>query len=389
MSTVSIPSVAGATPMTAGLEPPLAPPAPPVPSGLLDQRWPQYLILGSFFFITLPFCAFAATSDNFLRPWSLGWVYVCALGTTHFVLTFTIYLQSANLKHFSSSRKRQVLYFLIPVLIFVFFDLYRALQIAVLLPAFDLLFRLAIRLADFQHFNRQSYGVFQLFKGRAKGFPKWARSVENLYFLGLTVLLFLSFLTNGRFDGNNLYTRLTLVPVGACLLALLVGYAQAWRRAADRSAVTAALAYFLFQSLSAALAISNVAFYAFCLAMHYVEYHVLMYPRCFRAPLNPDSRIDRLFASLRRRTVVFYTAVLGVAVLITACTWAGMGALIQRDGGSPSASYLLLISVFDGLFVFHYFVEALIWKFSDPYYRQTLGPLYFTPTAPRPASPSA
>ena len=36
-----------------------------------------------------------------------------------------------------------------------------------------------------------------------------------------------------------------------------------------------------------------------------------------------------------------------------------------------------LVAVFDGIFVFHYFVEMFIWKFSEPHYRQTLGPLYF------------
>jgi hypothetical protein len=54
-----------------------------------------------------------------------------------------------------------------------------------------------------------------------------------------------------------------------------------------------------------------------------------------------------------------------------------MGALVQRDKGSAHASYLVLISLFDGLFVFHYIVESLIWRFSEPHYRQTLGPPYF------------
>src|SRR5262249_34336570 len=151
------------------------------------------------------------TSDNFLQPWSVGWLYLCALGTTHFVLTLTIYLQSTNLKYFNSSWKKRVLYFLIPVLIFVSFDLYRALQIALLLPLADLVFKCGIRLLDFHHFNRQSFGVFQLFKGRSKVFPKWVRRVENLYFYSLTGLLFLSFLTKGHFDPDNLYTRLMLL----------------------------------------------------------------------------------------------------------------------------------------------------------------------------------
>ena len=277
-----------------------------------------------------------------------------------------------------------MLYFLVPVLIFVFFDLYRVLEFAILLPAVDLVFRAAVRLVDFHHFNRQSFGVFQLFKGRNKAFPKWMRRIENLYFTSLTVLLFLSFLTGGQFDGNNFYTRLVLLPVGACLIALLFGYVQTWRHTADRTALIAPLAYFLLQSLSAGLAVVNIIFYVCCLAMHYVEYHVLMYPRCFHTPLNPDSGIDRFFAALRRQPIVFYAAILGMAGLITACTWIGMGTLIERDGGSSTASYLLLISVFDGLFVFHYFIESLIWKFSDPHYRQTLGPLYFGPSGPVP-----
>ena len=248
-----------------------------------------------------------------------------------------------------------------------------------------MVFKCGIRLLDFHHFNRQSFGVFQLFKGRSKVFPKWIRRVENLYFFALTGLLFLSFLTGGHFDPNNLFTRLALLPVVGCLLLLLAGYFRTFWQTSDRSALIAPMAYFLLQSLSATLAIVNVAFYLGCLAMHYVEYHVLMYPRCFHTPLNPHSRIDRIFSALRRRPVIFYSVLLSVAALITCCTWLGMGTLVEREGGYRQGGYLVLISVFDGLFVFHYFVEALIWKFSDPHYRQTLGPLYFAPSPARPA----
>jgi hypothetical protein len=44
----------------------------------------------------------------------------------------------------------------------------------------------------------------------------------------------------------------------------------------------------------------------------------------------------------------------------------------------------VLIALFDGIFVFHYFVEMFIWKFSDPHFRKMLAGLYFTP-APKPA----
>jgi hypothetical protein len=356
-------------------------PSVPVVAGrqpaFLQKPLVPYLILGSFVALTLPLCVLAATSDSFLEPWSLGWLYVCGLGTTHFLLTLTVYLQSANLSYFNSSWGKRLVYFLVPVLIFVFFDLYRALEIAIVLPAVDLAVRCAIRLLDFQHFNRQSFGVFQLFKGRSRAFPRWLRRIENYYFVALTVLLFLSFLTAGRFDGNNLWTRLAMLVVGGLLIVLLAGYVQVWRQATDRSALIAPFGYFLLQSLSAALAVYNTAFYLCCLAMHYVEYHLLMYPRCFHTPLNPERRTDRLFARLRSHKAVFYAVLLGLAGIVTYCTWLGMGSLIERDGGSQKASYLVLVSLFDGLFVFHYFVESLIWKFSDPHYRQTLGPLYF------------
>jgi hypothetical protein len=136
------------------------------------------------------------------------------------------------------------------------------------------------------------------------------------------------------------------------------------------------LGYLLLQSAAAALAVYSTALYLFALAIHYVEYHVLMAPRCFKTKLDATSRVDRWYGHVRRHKIVFYVALLAISTMYL---WlAGSGATIEN---SP-VTYALLIHVFDGLFVFHYFVEAFIWKFGDPYFRQTLGPLYF----PQPAS---
>ena len=48
--------------------------------------------------------------------------------------------------------------------------------------------------------------------------------------------------------------------------------------------------------------------------------------------------------------------------------------LVVAAGGDGTVS-----AVFDGLFVFHYFVEMLIWRFSDPFFRKNLTGLYFAP----------
>jgi hypothetical protein len=123
--------------------------------------------------------------------------------------------------------------------------------------------------------------------------------------------------------------------------------------------------------------------------MHYVEYHVLMLPRCFNTALDPRRWVDRLFAALRHNRVIFYTllvlAAFGLALLTgvttsMANTMFAMAAAMWRSLGvtaEPATRYTALLSLFNGLFVFHYFVEMFIWRFSEPHYRQTLGPLYF------------
>jgi hypothetical protein len=76
--------------------------------------------------------------------------------------------------------------------------------------------------------------------------------------------------------------------------------------------------------------------------------------------------------------VALFTGVATSMAQAMAATLAGMW---KSSGGGDgvASSHTALVAVFDGLFVFHYFVEMFIWRFSEPYYRQTLGPLYFAP----------
>jgi hypothetical protein len=46
----------------------------------------------------------------------------------------------------------------------------------------------------------------------------------------------------------------------------------------------------------------------------------------------------------------------------------------------PRVAWFLL-NLLNGIFMAHYFVEAFLWKFGEPFYRKTLTPLYF-PSAP-------
>lgn len=357
--------------------------APPK-SGFMQQAWPIYVMLGSFFVLTLPLSILALADPNFITTyrWPIA-IYVVVLGTTHFLLTLTVYLQSKNLKHFNSSWRNRIYYFLIPVLIFVLFDLYSALEIAVLFPVFALVFRAGLRLLDFHHFTRQSFGVTQLLKGRARQpFVPWLKKIENAFFISLTALIFITFLNGGSFDATHVPTLLALGIVVPLFVTVLVGFALTWRKAPDRAAVGTPLTYFLLHSAALGLAAYSTPLYVFSLAMHYVEYHILMVPRCFNAPLDETQTPDRILSGLRRNKFVFYGLLILAAAMVYVFTLTSMGTLLFQADRNGTPTYLVLISLFDGLFVFHYFIEAFIWKFSDPFYRQSLGPLYFNTSKP-------
>jgi hypothetical protein len=393
---------------TATAVPPSAPPfaapaaATPLPGQLLrppaffHQRWPAALIVGAFPALALPMAAAVLLSaDNLLL-----WAYVWLLGMTHFVVTLALYMRSENLRYFASTPGNRVVFFLVPVVLLAGFDLYHALRVGAVFPAVGVLVLAAVRLADFNHFNRQSFGVLQLFKARTGAKPAaGGKRTEGLYFLSLTGLLFVTFLAGGTCPLAQPGGPLTVAPLLGELFPALVPLAASqvawaglavaaaclfgavtsglWRVARGRGA---AVAYVVAQSASALMAAAYFPLYLAGLAVHYVEYHVLMAPRCFRASLDPASRLDRAYGAVRARPVLFYALVIGAAGLVTLTTAAGMGMMGRGPGaaGRPF-EYLVLIAVFDGLFAFHYFVEMFVWRFGDPHFRRELSGLYFAP----------
>ena len=168
---------------------------------------------------------------------------------------------------------------------------------------FDLALRYGVRLADFQHFGRQNFGVLQLFKMRSGcSFPGWMKQAENAYFSGMTLLLFVTFLTGGRFRPDRPSVTVTSVVVVALFAWVLAGYAVALCRSRSRAALLPPLAYLLLQTCSAGLAVYSTRLYAFGAG------HALRrISRPDGAPLLPhpleaSSRADRLYGRLRRHS---------------------------------------------------------------------------------------
>ena len=309
--------------------------------------------------------------------------YVLLVGNTHFAITWALYLNSANLRHFESSGLRKIIYFMMPVSIMALFCAIGVLGLPSAGTRVTLWFALGVVTADYFHVIRQSFGVLQLFKRRAEvAFPAYLAKVDNYYFLSLFVLQLITFLNgvennfDGRFDPTSRSTQ-AMVGVATLLFARVVnGFVKAWRKPdSNKEALLVAFGYLLLQSASALLVVYRTRLYTASLAMHFVEYHVLMAPRCFKSELDLSTRVDRAAAAFRRHKSVFYAAVVFIAACVSAGTLLNMvGASVTSDSGFG----WLFVNLFNGIFVAHYFVEAFLWRFHNPFYRKTLAPLYFS-----------
>lgn len=373
--------------------------ATPAQLGFFERKLPSRLILAAFPLVTVPLAAalILSTDRRFLL------VYIWLFGLTHFVLTLSVYLQSENLRHFAATNRNIVLFFVVPLAILMGFYAIGILQLRARFPVMAVGLAAGIRLMDFNHLNRQSFGVYQLFKARTGiRLAPAVKRAENGYFVCLTALLLSTYLAGGVSPllgprgwpamGTAIATSGTaILPIGLLQAAslgfgaaavALAGFAigslvRAWTAAGRPGGLAGILGYVAFQSLAALLAVISSPLYFATLAIHYVEYHVLMFPRCFHSELHGGSRLDGWFGSLRRHRGLFYGVLLVAAGIVMVAT--------LREQNPTSAfranpmRYLAVVSIFDGLFVFHYFVEMLIWRFSDPFFRKTLTPLYFKP----------
>ncbi|MGE0395061.1 MAG: hypothetical protein AB7I25_04740 [Vicinamibacterales bacterium] len=344
------------------------------------------VIFLSFLLLAVPL-AFVQLSPDV--PRDMGrWItlaYAVVFGNTHFAITWALYLNAANLRHFRSTPGRAAIYFAGPPAILLTFWYLGVRQAPAPGTTVFVWFVLALTAADYFHVVRQSFGVYEMFRTRTGArFPSWAPSVDNAYFLALWALQLLTFGRGvvhgfaGAFDPSDPLTRIGLAAAAVLLVFMLRSLAAAWQTGADRTAVLVALAYLVLQSASALMVVYRSQLYVASLAMHYVEYHVLMAPRIFNVPLDASSRVDRVAAWFRRHRTAFYLGLLLVAAWASSAAIFGMSGLTVRPDGSFG---WYLVNMLSGIFLAHYFIEAFVWKFGNPFYRQTLGPIYFAAPA--------
>jgi hypothetical protein len=361
-------------------------PAAPRPA-YFERSGPPRLILSSFPLLTLPVAAMVLFAPD---QGVLAWLYFWLLGGTHVVVTLTVYGSRANRRHFTASPKTLAVFVVAPLLVLA---VYAALAWVSLsdgvVPAAAVWFWAGVRVMNFLHLTRQSFGVLQLFKARTGGrFPAWGRWCENTTGLAAVAALMVTHAGGGvcpLLGMPPLYAPTLpvgwVVPLWVASVGVAVGLFAAAAVGLVRTSTAhgrwEAVAYFVAQFVGTMAAAFYLPLYLAALAMHYVEYHILMVPRVAAQPLDPASRIDRGYGWLRRRPVLFVAVVLLLSLLVTQ----GMGSmdfLPPAEGGAGAVAWGVALSAFDALILIHYLLEMFIWRFSDAHFRRSVAGVYFT-----------
>jgi hypothetical protein len=349
------------------------------------------LILGAFFLLAVPLCILRVRKPG-RRTDVLSASYMVALGFTHFALTWVLYLRFANRKYFLSSRRNTVLYFVMPAVLMIGFAAAGFLDKQGLageesraprrFSPYGLGLSILLKAADYYHVARQSFGVLQMFKSKGQH-PRWQRSAENGFFLGMALLQLHAFVRDlpdrPLSEGQRGWLRRSTLALSSLaglafstISASLVRTIMRSPRGA-RSSALVSFAYFVLQSASSAIVVYRPSLYRYALAMHYVEYHILMAPRCFDGELDLNQPSDRAVAWFRDHRTAFYLALLAISA------WIGSDLFLEIYGKKLKREQKLgrlMINATNGIFVSHYLIEALVWRFGNPFYRGQLKPLY-------------
>ncbi len=215
--------------------------------------------------------------------------------------------------------------------------------------------------------------MLQIIKRPASdSWPIGSRRIENMFFICLALMQWETFLLGGRFRPDNLYVLAPALLCAALFIVIIASNLMAIRSLGNRREGSVPLTYFSMQTFAAVLAIYDTRLYVIGLMLHYVEYQVIMAPRCFHAPLQEGRLLDRIWGHVRGYPMLVY----GGLFVVAALSW------FNYLSSASTLTSTFIVHIFDGIFLAHYFVEAFLWKFHVPFYRDSLTPLYFGDKAP-------
>ncbi len=316
------------------------------PGRILDTAWQDFLLLICPVWVAITYLGLVAVFPEHRA--GIFFLYLLVLGEMHFAATWLFFTDRAN--------RSWVL---------------ERLPALVVIPAALIVLYVAIGLMDFSmavflgsvfsavHVTRQSMGVFRLFGGGKDSVLEYGIYVMSLFWLGIGFIRFFAPNVLGMFRwpavaGAMHEATPFLVAVAVVVGIGYLGYAV--RQAANLSV--------LFVFLTGAFLYSPYAFVqvpqdavVMGVGMHWCQYVALT----SKLYLRPEQSV------LSGRIKIPY----GKIIFLLA--YAAIAASIQTNTGSSLSSASLLVLIPLSLQAYHYYIDAFIWKFSDPYIRKHIG----------------
>ena len=320
-------------------------------------------------------------------------MYHLFIRVPHFAATLNFtYLHKENREYY---RANWVKYFALPILILVAYAVRHRFSP---LSLYSILLVTIAKVWGMQHIGLQNYGILSLYRGRSTAradalLPKFERAVfyelialaifrdvfqiwhlhpDEYLLKGVSWALFGVFGFTCAAYLTRIWMQRKIAPVSFPLILYFA------------TAVAVMIHWPIYDRLGAAIGGGMIFFYVFngqhCLAYLGLQFHMESNKKRsqleFGSLAEGSSGFARFYAPLA----------VGAATLLAMATYW----YLRSNGSLPAdvPSSLQALTVLDGIFVAHYYIESLTWKFSNAHNRAVVLPLLKHPAPVLSEAPS-
>ncbi len=290
---------------------------------------------------------------------------------THFGSTWFIYFDKKNRDYF---RQHALTYYGLPVLIFV--------VVMVLGYYNEVLLAILISTVSLYHVTKQSLGILQLYRVRNKEFAPAVRKTENatifawtLFFAGAGALRLPNFIHMFvpifPLVKLSVWTMLALAILGTVIVVWQ--YLKRERNSVPKTLFLLNAAIMYAPYLYAAVILVDIYQMEIAtltsLITHYMQYMGLVWliNRNKYGAETEYAKQNKFLHALSSNYGYIIAAILGYALLMAYFRW----------GASTSSSALVsktIPNIVLALTAIHFYIDAFIWKFRNPFYKETVTP---------------
>jgi hypothetical protein len=309
------------------------------------------------------------------------WVYHLLIRLPHFAAMFRVtYLRRSQLAHY---RRHWVAYYVVPAAILALYSAPLLFEQGFESGPGQLLALVAF-IWGYQHIGMQNYGVMQIYRMRGgAAADRRGPRFEKAIFYAIIVSVALgnhlpAIVQKLGWQGSEAMLPLSIAGImGSVTVALIAGYLLHLKRSGCFSwpmltyfcvAVIAMVRWPLYENLP------DGSWFLVFNGHHSVAYLGLL----FLIEWNQGQPSRRFtFAAATREFLPFYAWLVAGAVLMVGVTVL-YATVVENSGRLVEGGSLESLL---GFFVMHYYVEARVWKFSQPHNRATTLPLLRPPAA--------